>query len=217
MDLLDIVDELEEAILEGHRGRFGRGWVVDRDKMLDLVDRLRTRAPVSVEQAQQVLEERGELIRQAREEARIISQRANEEAELRVGSHDIVMSAQARAAEIIERANQQATDSAERARDEAAGIRGRAAAEAVQQALEADRYSLEILNRLIEHLRTIDTTIGNAVTALETKIENTERQQALDSRDAQGAAEARDAAPIDAPETEDGGEAPAGREAPGGG
>lgn len=204
MDLLDIVDELEEAILEGHRGRFGRGWVVDRDKLLDLVDRLRTRAPVSVEQAQQVLEERGELIRQAQEEARIISQRANEEAELRVGSHDIAMAAQARAAEIIERANQQATESAERARDEAAGIRGRAAAEAVQQALEADRYSLEILNRLIEHLRTIDTTIGNAVTALETKIENTERQQALGARDEQGAAEARDAAPVDSPAADDG-------------
>ena len=192
MDLLEIVDQLEEAVLSGHKGRLGRGWVVDREELLDLIDRLRTRAPVSVEQAQQILEERQQLLRQAQEEAEILSQRAQEEAQQRVGSHEIVLSAQARAAEIVERAQAQAAETAEQAQEEAAGVRGRAAAEAVEQALEADRYSLEILLRLREHLSSVDETIGGATESLRAKVEQTERQQALAQRDAEGAERAEE-------------------------
>lgn len=188
MDLIEIVDQLEEAVLSGHKGRLGRGWVVDREQMLDLIDRLRTRTPVSVEQAQQVLEERQQLLRQAHEEAEIVSRRAQEEAEQRLGSHEILLSAQARAAEIIDRANAQAAETAERAQEEAAGLLGRASADAVEQALEADRYSLEILTRLREHLANIDETIGGAAGALRAKVEQTEAQRDLDARGAEGAA-----------------------------
>ena len=196
MDLLEIVDQLEEAVLSGHKGRLGRGWVVDREQLLDLIDRLRTRAPVSVEQAQQVLEERQQLLRQAQEEAAILSQRAQEEAQQRVGSHEIVLAAQARAAEIVERAQAQAAETAERAHEEAAGVRGRAAASAVEQALEADRYSLEILVRLREHLASVDQTIGGATDSLRAKVEQTEQQQALAQRDAEGAEQAKLDGPV---------------------
>ena len=172
-------------MLEGRSARLGGGWVVDREQLLDLIDRLRATAPASVEQAQLLLTERDRVLEGAREEAQILVHRAQQEAEMRVDAHELAVDAQQRADEIVERAGQSAREAIEHAREEAAALRGAAATDAVEQALEADRYSLELLRRLAEHLSGLEQNVSNSVGALELKLAQAQEARDLDSRDAE--------------------------------
>ena len=185
IDVLELIDQLEDAVLAGRGARLGGGWVVDREQLLDLIDRLRAAAPASLEQAGKLIAERDKVLDEAREEAQIIVNRAQQEAEAQVGAHELVIAAQQRADEILERAAQSSREAIEHARAEAAGIRGAAATEAVEQALEADRYSLEMLRRLAEQLNGLEQNVNNSVTALELKLAQAQEARELDARDAE--------------------------------
>ena len=185
IDLLEIIDQLEDAVLAGRNARLGGGWVVDREQLLDLVDRLRATAPASLEQAERVLRERDQVLEEARDEARIVVNRAQQEAEMQIDAHEVVVVAQQRADEILDRAGQSSRELIEQARSEAAGIRGAAATDAVAQAMEADRYSLEMLRRLAEQLNGLEQNVSNSVSALELKLAQAQEAQELDARDAE--------------------------------
>jgi len=183
IDLLEIVDQLEEAVIAGRRSRVGGGWIVDRQQLLDLIDRIRTSAPASVTQAQQLLQERQKLLRQAQEEAAIITNQAQQEVELRVASHEIVLAAQTRADDILERAGQRARDLTDKAQAEAAAVRGQAASEAVSQTTQADRYTLEILSRLSEQLRSLDAAVSGSLDEMRAKLDQAQQSADLESRE----------------------------------
>ena len=170
-------------MLAGRRSRLGSGWNVDRELLLDLIDRLRTAAPASADQAQRLVEERERLLQQTQEEAAILAQQARQDAEQQISVHELVQAAEARAQTIIDQAHQVATETITRANQEAATVRGQATTEAVSQALEADRYSLEMLRRLSDQLRSMQTSASGAVEQLEIKLEQGETSQAVDQRD----------------------------------
>lgn len=170
-------------MLAGRRSRFGSGWTVDREQLLDLIDRLRMAAPASADQAQRLLEERERLLQHTQEEAAILAQQARHDAEQQLSVHELVQAAEARAQSIVDQAYQAATEATTRANQEAAAIRGQATTEAVSQALEADRYSLEMLRRLSDQLRTMQTSVTGAVDQLEYKVQESEQSQAADQRD----------------------------------
>lgn len=178
-----MIDQIEAAVLAGRRSRFGSGWTVDREQMLDLIDRLRMAAPASADQAQRLLEERERLLQNTQEEAAILAQQARQDAEHQISVHELVQAAEARAQSIVDQAYQTATETTTRANQEAAAIRGQATTEAVSQALEVDRYSLEMLRRLGDQLRTMQTSVGSAVDQLEFKLQQSEQSQAADQRD----------------------------------
>ncbi len=183
IDLLELIDQIEDAVLAGRRSRFGSGWTVDREQLLDLIDRLRMAAPASADQAQRLLEERERLIQQTQEEAAILSAQARRDAEQQVSVHELVQAAEARAQNIVDQAHTAATETISRANQEAAAVRGQATTEAVSQALEADRYSLEMLRRLLDQIRTMQASVSGAVDQLEYKVQQSEQSQAVDQRD----------------------------------
>ena len=183
IDLLELIEQIEAAVLAGRRNRFGSGWTVDREQLLDLIDRLRMAAPASTEQAQRLLQEREVLLQQTQEEAAILAQQARQEAEQQISVHELVQAAESRAQNIVDQAHQAANETVTRANQEAAAVRGQATTEAVSQALEADRYSLEMMRRLNDQLRTMQTSVGSAVDQLEHKLAQSEQSQAVDQRD----------------------------------
>ncbi len=139
--------------------------------------------PVTADQGQRLLEERERLLQQTQEEAAILAQQARQEAEYQISVHELVQAAEARSQSIVNQAHQSATETITRANQEAASVRGQATTEAVSQALEADRYSLDMLRRLSDQLRTMQTSVTSAVDQLETKVEQGEHSQVLDQRD----------------------------------
>ena len=183
MDLLELIDQLEDTVLQGRQARFGGGWTVDRALLMELIDRLRSAVPAEVEDARTILRERNDVLARSEEDAQITLAKARQEADNIVNSHDLVLDAQRRASEKIEESREQATQVLEEARGQAARVRGEATSQAVEQALEADRYSLDMLQRLDSQLAAIQTSVRAGADQLETKVTRAEEHADAEARD----------------------------------
>lgn len=181
---MELVDQMEEAVLGAKRGRFGGGFVVDRERLLDLIDHLRATVPAEIAAARAVLQERAQVLAEAGEQAALLVTKAKHEVQMLLDGHDLVRDAQRRALEIMEQASAQARQFLEEARTEAAGFRGEATSQAVEQAMEADRYSLDVLRRLEAQLITLMTSIRAGIEQLDRKLEREIEQRGVDVRDA---------------------------------
>jgi hypothetical protein len=69
-DVDALIDMLEALVAEGRRVPFGRKLMIDEDRLLALVDRLRTAIPAEVKDAHRLLDQRDQILDQARAEAR---------------------------------------------------------------------------------------------------------------------------------------------------
>lgn len=107
IELDDLIDELEDALAEGRRLPFSGGrLLVDEERLLDIIDRMRVAIPEEHKRArrivqeqerliaeaqarvQQVLEERGLLEAVDSERARLLHQAEQEAAQVRAGADE---------------------------------------------------------------------------------------------------------------------------------
>jgi cell division septum initiation protein DivIVA len=106
IELDDLIDELEDALAEGRRVPFSGRLMVDEERLLDIIDRMRVAIPEEQKRArrivqeqerliaeaqarvQQVLEEKGLLEAVERERARLLQQAEQEAALVRAGADD---------------------------------------------------------------------------------------------------------------------------------
>lgn len=101
-----MIDELEDVLAEGRRVPFSGRLLVDEDKLLDIIDRMRVAVPDEIKQArrvigeqerllseaqakvQQALEEQGLLAAVETERARLIEQAERDATSIRAGADD---------------------------------------------------------------------------------------------------------------------------------
>lgn len=106
IELDDLIDELEDALAEGRRVPFSGRLMVDEERILDIIDRMRVAIPEEQKRArriiqeqerliaeaqarvQQVLEEKGLLEAVERERARLLQQAEQEAGQVRAGADD---------------------------------------------------------------------------------------------------------------------------------
>ena len=106
IELDDLIDELEDALAEGRRVPFSGRLMVDEERILDIIDRMRVAIPEEQKRArriiqeqerliaeaqarvQQVLEEKGLLEAVERERARLLQQAEQEASQVRAGADD---------------------------------------------------------------------------------------------------------------------------------
>src|SRR5690606_30115234 len=100
MDLLHLVDRLEEFVAGAQKMPIGNRAIVDRRRILDLIDQMRIAIPHEVREAQDIVAQRDAIKREAEEEGRIIVAQAEERAADLVEEHAITESAKRRAEEI---------------------------------------------------------------------------------------------------------------------
>ncbi len=75
-DVDALIEELEALFAESKRVPFGKKLLVDEDRAMEIVDRLRTALPAEVRQAQRILDEQDRILDMAREQAkRIVNER----------------------------------------------------------------------------------------------------------------------------------------------
>ena len=145
MDILHLVDRIEELFNESRALPFTRNVVVDKDKLLDIIDQMRVTIPEEVKKAQQIVAQKDRLIAQAQEEASRIVALAKEKAEQIVEREAIVKSAQTRGAQIITQA-----------RDDSANTRH-----------DADDYVIDVLQNLEEEVTKVLTQVRNGIHKVE--------------------------------------------------
>jgi vacuolar-type H+-ATPase subunit H len=167
VEILELIDHLEDLIVQSRRLPVGGNLVVDRKRMLDLIDQLRLSVPDDIRRASQVLESRDQLLAEAREQASRTAAAAAAERERLIDSNNIVNEARERAQSLIVEAEDRARRTITEADATAAAHLSEAADAAARQLSDADRYALEVLNRLDAQLRTFLDSIQSSVEGLQ--------------------------------------------------
>ena len=167
MDLLHHIDRIEELVANAQRMPIGGRAVVDRQRMLDLVDRIRVAVPGELHEAQQLIEQREALLRDAEEEAQLLVARAEEHVTKLTGQHEIVRAAQIRAEEITQEAELRAEERLAEVNAEIVGRINESRRFSEQQMAAADRYALELLARLDQQLDAFRLSVRSGLDQLE--------------------------------------------------
>lgn len=84
--------------------------VIERERMLDLIDELRTSLPADIKMAADIVEKRNEMMSSGKRELETMKQRFEEEARRMVSQTEIVQEARRKAKEIVGNAEIQARD-----------------------------------------------------------------------------------------------------------
>jgi cell division septum initiation protein DivIVA len=156
-------------IAEGRRMPIGAGVVVDRRRMLDLVDQMRAAMPNEMKEAEDILRRRNELIERAEEEAKIKLRRAEEQVDDILAHEAIVKAAEARADMLVREAEARCDRMLLDTENQARARMAEAEKLANEQMDEADRYATEMLRRLDEQLQLFGKNVRTALDSLETR------------------------------------------------
>ena len=157
MNIASLMEKLEELVSTGTGVPATGKVLVDKERMAELVSQIQSALPADLQEAQEFLQMRENLINQALSEARRIRTSSEDEARSRVKesevlreahkqSEDIVAEAQRRAQRVLEEADMQANS----------------------RRADADRYAQATLAKLEEELSNVLTTIRHGIDAMST-------------------------------------------------
>jgi F0F1-type ATP synthase membrane subunit b/b' len=167
VDILHLIDRLEEIAAEARKVPLGGGVIVQKQAILDLIDRMRVAVPREVYDARDVIEKRDEVVREGEQKAKDLLDNAHEELERRLAQTEMVKAAQERAKEIIAQGEERRRELVTQAEEQARGRLDEAQKTSRTEMHEADMYSLQTLRRLEEQLEGFLSTVRNGVDALE--------------------------------------------------
>jgi len=167
VDILHHIDRLEELVGEARKLPVGGGLVLSRQRLLDLIDRMRVAVPKEVYDAREVIEKRDEVLADATAEASRIIARAKEEVEERLKETEVVKAAEERARQILAQGQERLLELSREAEAQAAGRLDDAQEAAREQMREADVYALQTLRKLETELNEFSATVRRGIDTLE--------------------------------------------------
>lgn len=106
----DLIDSLEDLIHNAVRVPFGKKSMIDVDKVAEIVSDIRIALPTEIKQAQNVVQDKNNIISEAKREAEMIVRKAEQRREELIESSDIMKEARRRSTEIISQAQNRSTD-----------------------------------------------------------------------------------------------------------
>ncbi len=158
MDILHHIDRLEELVGQARKLPVGGSVVITRQRLLDLIDRMRVAVPKEVYEAREVVEKRDEVLADASAEASRIIVRAREEVEERLKETEVVKAAEERGRQLLAQAQERMLELSREAEGQAA---------ARERMREADVYALQTLNKLEGELNEFIATVRRGIDTLE--------------------------------------------------
>ncbi len=167
MDILHHIDRLEELVGEARKLPVGGGVVIARQRLLDLIDRMRVAVPKEVYDAREVIEKRDEVLSDGAAEVSRIIARAKGEVEERLKEKQVVKAAEERSREILAQAQERMLELSREAESQAAARLDDAQEAAREQMREADVYALQTLKKLEGELNEFIATVRRGVDTLE--------------------------------------------------
>ncbi len=155
---------------EARRLPIGGGIVVDRRRLLDIIDQIRVAVPKEVREAQDILSEREEFLNRARQEAEQVLAEAHAEVEERLKDSELLKAAEEKGRELIRQAEDRISAMIKEAEEQARAKLEEAESHARQQMDEADRYALEMLRRLQAQLAGFEASVRAGIETLEARL-----------------------------------------------
>lgn len=106
----DLIDSLEDLIHSAMRVPFGKKSMIDVDKVAEIVADIRIALPTEIKQAQNVVQDKNNIISDAKREAEMIIRKAEQRREELIDQSDIMKEARRRSTEIISQAQNRSSD-----------------------------------------------------------------------------------------------------------
>ena len=154
MEILDLINQLEALASAGKKLPMGRK-LVEADRLLELVDQMRLAVPRAVQEAEEVMDKREQILTQSEVDYKRIRAAAETEARNRLEDGELVKAGKVQAQELIAESQSKATRAIEQAEVE---LRQRRDA--------ADQYSAKVLRELEEEVAKVHATIQRGLDAL---------------------------------------------------
>lgn len=110
IDIIFLLEQLDREIASGRNMPLTSNVIIDRDRVYDLLDQLRTAVPEEIRQAKRINEETERIVDRAQEEAERILARAQEQAAFLIEERELTRAAQERSREIIVHGEKEAED-----------------------------------------------------------------------------------------------------------
>ncbi len=167
MDILHHIDRLEELVGQARKLPVGGSVVIARQRLLDLIDRMRVAVPKEVYEAREVVEKRDEVLADASAEASRIIARAKEEVEQRLKETEVVKVAEERSRQLLAQAQERMLELSRGAEGQAAARLDDAQAASRERMREADVYALQTLTKLEGELNEFIATVRRGIDTLE--------------------------------------------------
>ena len=109
MNVNELLDTIEDALEEGANVPLSGGKkIVDVEQIRDYLDEVRANLPGELRQAQQIVNDRSQIVETANAQAQVIVKKAEERARILVSEAEIVKAAQQPASEIVSAAQTEA-------------------------------------------------------------------------------------------------------------
>lgn len=169
MEILELIDSLEELVVQARRLPVGGNLVVDRKRMLDVIDQMRLAVPADLREAAQIREMQDQIVQEARQQARGLMHKADEERQRRLDDNSIVREAHERSQAMLMDAEARARQVIGEADATAAAHLSEAADAASRQLEDADQYALEVLRRLENQLQAFLESVRLSIGSLQEK------------------------------------------------
>lgn len=107
----ELLDMLYEMVEEAHGALFGGDkCVLDRDKVLDLLDEIKAQLPAELAEARKLVGARSDYISAAKREGELIRKQAEEEAKRLVSENEVLLTARQKGQEIVTTAEERAKE-----------------------------------------------------------------------------------------------------------
>jgi len=133
----------------------GGNILVDRKKIMELVDQLRLTIPEEIRSAEDVLSQKDQILNTAANDARRTKSMAEDELRDRLNSNELVMQAEARASETVRDAEERITRMLQQSE-----------AEAISRKTEADAYALRSLRSMEAELGKVAVSVRKGIEVL---------------------------------------------------
>ncbi len=150
--VLKTLDNIENMVVEARKVPFMDKIVINDNELVRYVDDLRRDLPEQMRLADQVLEQRDQLIAEAEHEAERIVTNAKNYAEKLSDESEIVSQAKEKAKAVLQQSQEQERAIMERAEGNAQQVRDNADAYARQIGGDATAYAKQVFDQLIQHV-----------------------------------------------------------------
>lgn len=122
MEILRILDELEVILRGCRKVPFTNGSIIDADRFLDRLDRIRAILPEDIMTAKLLINEKDRIVNEAMEEAQKYVEKSKDTVSRMIDDNEITRSARMKADEIIAEAEHKAKEIRRDANEYAEGI-----------------------------------------------------------------------------------------------
>lgn len=156
-----IIDKIEMLVIKGYPIPLTPWYVVPHEKIIDLLDKVRTSLPSEISEAANILKRRDEIQLDSQRRANQMLSDAKSQAELLLSESELLKAVQEEADRIRQQVIAEAEYIKKQAREEAESIRSQAINEAIATREGADQYAVKVLNSLDSDLTDLHTIVRN--------------------------------------------------------